>query len=565
MATADIIDGRIVVDVDYSERVLIKQVPGASWSLRNKRWEVPLTWGGAVSLRGVFGESLTLTGRITDWGFSQLRRVTALTELKSSPTPGGAYGYQQTGVGFLKLAGSALLADEPGLGKTRQAILSLEEQDYPVLVVCPKTLLYTWEEEWKKWSPQRTVAVVTGTAEKKRQILQSKSDVYVLNYEALRTLSRLAPYGSIRLTVEERVPQCLNLITFGTVIADEAHRTKDPKAKQTRALWAVGHAANRRIALTGTPVANSPLDLWSLLHFLSPDEWRSRSAFIDRYCQTSANFWGGLEVQSLRSDTAAEFDRIFQPRFLRRQKCEVLTQLPPKTYQTRWVSMTPPQQKTYNKLQKEMLAEVEGGTIAAFDSLGKTIRLIQAASSTLAVAGETVTVSNPSCKIDALLELVDEVQQPMVVFAVSRKLIELTAAECTKKGISHVLITGGQTARERAEAVSTFQNGGATLALATMGAGGEGITLTKASTVVFLQRSWSLVQNLQAEDRLHRVGQTDTVNVIDVVTRDSIEESVHRTFQGKEANLQEIVKDPVRFARFLKGDTDGQNREKTLS
>lgn len=542
MAKAFLAADYIHVEAGYREAEMMKTVPGAKWRHTTSTWDVPLAWASLAALRGTFGPDLELDPALIDWAWTERNtRIDQALAIRAADEPEGDYGFQERGIAFLRAAGSALLGDEMGLGKTRQAILAA---DLPCLVVCPNSMKYAWRDEWNKWRSDASVSVVDGTPAQKTKALTSGADVVVVNWESLRAYSRLAAYGSIRLTEKQREPGLLNR-PWATVIADEAHRAKDPHSQQTRALWAVGASAARRIALSGTPVANSPADLWSVMHFVQPQEWPSRSAFIDRYCVSSINFWGGLDVYALKAHMRPEMDSFFEPRFLRRQKADVLTQLPAKTYSTRTVGMEPKQAKAYESMRKDMIAALDDSSmLASFDPLVQTIRLLQLASAypTLGPDGNVEALQKPSNKLAALLEIVEERDgAPTVVFAASRKLIELCSREV---GVDHVLITGAQTPAERADSVARFQTGTVPLALVTLGAGGEGITLTAADTAVFLQRSWSLVQNLQAEDRIHRIGQeAGSVNILDVVSAGTIEARVQEAFAGKEATLQDVVKD----------------------
>ena len=539
--------GRLIIYASFREREMMKTIPGLKWDNAGQRWHTTLSWSALAALRGTLGPELELDEEVIAWGWTERQRIDSALAARNAVVEGG-YGFQEVGVRFLRAAGSALLADEMGLGKTRQAILVA---DLPCLVVCPNSMKYSWADEWAKWRPGLGVAVVDGTPTQKAKAISSGADIVIVNWESLRSFSRLAPYGSTRLTDKQREAGPLNR-EWGTVIADEAHRAKDPSSQQTRALWAIGATAARRFALSGTPVANSPADLWAIMHFVSPTEWPSRNAFIDRYCVASTNFWGGLDVVALRPEMRAEMDAFFLPRFLRRQKSEVLTQLPAKTYSTRMISMTTQQWKAYESLRKEMLALVEDGVLAAFDPLVQTLRLLQTASAMPVVDddGSVVSLSKPSNKVAALQELLEESGgSPLVVFAQSRKLIELCAQEVD---VDHILITGAQTPAERAESVARFQLGAVPLALVTLGAGGEGITLTAASRAVFLQRSWSLVQNLQAEDRIHRIGQeAGAVEIIDVVSQGTIEQHVHEAFADKELTLADVMKDRAVLRRLL--------------
>lgn len=532
-------DGVFIVDAGYRDMQMMKTIPGVRWSNKTSWWTTPQTWAALAQMRGTFGDSLDMNPEVLAWAWTERERVDSARDAKTVVVEGG-YGFQSVGVGFLSAARSAMLADEMGLGKTRQAIISA---DLPCLVVCPNTMKYVWKAEFEKWRSGTSVTIVDGTHSQKQKALASESDVLIVNWEALRSYSRLAPYGSIRLTEKQKTPGPLNR-PWQTVIADESHRAKDPHSQQTRALWAIGMTAARRIALTGTPVANSPADLWAQMHFVCPEEWPSYTAFIDRYCNSSLNFWGGLDVYSLKADKRAELDSFFEPRFLRRQKSEVLTQLPAKTYQTRLVSMAPAQKKVYEGLRKDMIALLDDGVLATFDPLVQTIRLLQTASAVpvLGENGGVEALTLPSCKVAALQELVDDMAgEPLVVFAASRKLIELCERELD---VDLVTITGARTPSERNDAVAKFQTGNVPVALVTLGAGGEGITLSAAGTAVFLQRSWSLIENLQAEDRIHRIGQqSSAVNIIDIVTAETIEARVLEAFAGKEMTLADVVKD----------------------
>jgi SNF2 family DNA or RNA helicase len=498
------------------------------------------------------------------------------------------YPHQRAGVRFLRVAGSALLADEMGTGKTVQVIATLESEDlYPALIVCPNSVKSVWESEFERWAPLRHVVTAgAGTAaaeEAATDVANGAADVLIINWEALKNVSRLAPFGSIRLescsncdpTSRKKPSQCqredkiLNLIRWAAVVADEAHRAKDPKSQQTRALWAVGDRAEHRFALTGTPIANSPEDLWSVMRFVAPDEYPAKWAWIERYAQTVPNvFSGGVEVIGLRSDRREELDRYFLPRFLRRTKAEVLSDLPPKVYVRRDVFLSGKQKKAYDQMEREMIAAVEGGSLVATNGLTAALRLRQLASAYGEVISVTdwaglslddpeqlhdavdkqVRLSEPSSKLDVLEEVLDELgEQQAVIFAESRQLIELAAARLEARGAQFGLITGAVGAEERATTVARFQEGDLQYILATVAAGGEGITLTAASTAIFLQRPWSAVLNAQAEDRLHRIGQkAASVTYIDLVTKDTIEESVFEALRVKAQRLQDVVRDEVR-------------------
>lgn len=351
------------------------------------------------------------------------------------------------------------------------------------------------------------------------------------------------------------------------VLVHNCHALKDPKAQQTRAAWAVGDEAERRIALTATPVVNTPSDLWGILRFLSPSEFPSRSKFRDRFVLTFENHWGGIEDIAFRPETRPEFDRILGPRYCRRPLQADVTVLPP---QVRYLDMDPKQAKPYRQMEDGMIAELDGGILVASTVLTRLMRLQQLAAATPVVneEGEVTALAAPSCKLDALVDLLHEANgDPLVVFAESRKLIELCYSTLTaEKGPGRStpvplspenvgLITGTVSSAERSMHIAKFQAGEYPLILCTIGAGSEGITLTRSRTCVFLQRSFSMVRNIQAEGRVVRHGQERPVQFIDLITRNTVESRVHEALAFKEETMQDFTQDPDFVRRVLTPDT----------
>jgi SNF2 family DNA or RNA helicase len=494
-------------------------------------------------------------------------------------------------VKFLSTARRALLADEPGLGKTAQAIRALKKiqddggEPFPALIVCPNTLKKNWKREFEKWWPGVTVQVIKGTATQRRKQFEEEADVYVINWESLRSHSRLAPYGAIALArcsacggLDERVTETrcevhqreLNAIDFKAVIADEMHRSKDPKSKQSRALWAATGDADIRFALTGTPIANNVLDMWAILHWISPEEWPSKTKWIDRMVNTMLNAFGGMMVLGVKPHMEAEFHAAINPRMRRMLKQRVLPWLPEMMFERRDVEMPAKQAKAYKDMRDNMIAELEGGTgaVVAPSVLTQTTRLHQFASSfaeiTVDESGEEkVILSEPSCKVDALMDDIkngDFGDDSVAVAAVSRQLIELLSARLTKEEIPHGLITGAQDEDERQKAIDDFQSGKTKWILFTVQAGGVGVTLTTGRRLVMLQRPWSLVDHKQALDRIHRIGSEihDSVIIMDYVTEGTIEERVLQVLETKADNFEQIVHDKAKLLELLKDDKAGK-------
>lgn len=582
----------ININAEWRWKELCKSIPGSAWNREDNVWRIPLSWSGCLALRSTFGDDLVIEPALEQWAYDQLNtRINpsmALREALEGDGDEDLFPHQRAGVAYLATAKRALLADEPGLGKTAQAIRALKrlqeegEDVFPALIVCPNTLKKNWEREFMKWWPEVRTQVIKGTATKrKKQLADPDAQVFIINWESLRSHSRLQGYGSISLV---RCVECggeneavsknrcevhkgeLNEIDFKAVIADEIHRSKDPRSKQTRALWAATGDADIRFALTGTPIANDVVDLWSILHWLSPEDWPSKTKWIDRNIDTMLNAFGGMMVIGVKPERREEFYRTINPHMRRMLKDNVLPWLPEVMTSRRDVEMSAKQKKAYEQMRDTMIAELEDGEIVTAPSiLTQTTRLVQFANSFAEInvdetTGEMkVLLSEPSCKVDALMNDIkngDFGGDSVAVCAVSRQLINLLSEALTKADIPHGLITGAQNEDERQQAIEDFQAGKVKWILFTAQAGGVGVTLTAARQLVMLQRPWSLVDYKQALDRVHRIGSEihDSILITDYVTEGTIEERVIEALDKKASNFEEVVRDKDALINMLKED-----------
>lgn len=572
--TAELRNGRIEFDAPATARDLLLSIPGCRFGTKDRVWWAPLTWATAMCARGVFGEGLEVGDALDAWGHDQLSRLAVIQEAKDRGTvvtTDGLRDFQHQGVAFLATSEVGILADDRGTGKTVQAIAALRDagEVFPALVVCPNVMRRTWAKELAKWAPDYTVSVVRGTKPQRVKALATgAADVYVIGWGSLALHTRVEGFGSIKLTAADKTPGELNALGLRTVILDEAHRAKEPDSKQTRAAWYLTHHAMYRWLLTGTPLTASPADLWSLLHAIDPESAPTRSTWMDRYADVEMGWDGYPKVKGFKEATKEELFSWVDPMLLRRSKAEVLPELPERTYTTRWVELEGSQATAYKAMKKEMMAELDSGMLVAVDPLVLRTRLLQLAAATPVLETvmrpnkdtgepeprvEVVSLKMPSCKVDALLEIVGDMDgEPLAVFAESRKLIELCSRELAKAGVEHGLITGSVNDADRDLALEKFQAGKLPVILCTNGAGGEGITLHRASTLVCLGRSYRMDLNLQVDDRVYRMGQeADAVTIIDVVAEGTVEELVHEIVGDKEAILQELCRDPEWVRRAL--------------
>ena len=444
--------------------------------------------------------------------------------------------------------------DDMGLGKTIQCIaadLYRRQQAGPgphkTLVVAPLTgVIDQWVEAYNEWAPHLTVRRVD--PKKRYLFLKEEADVYVIHPEGLRL---------------EADNLCqINWLHF---IFDEAHRIKNRKTKTAKAAVAVGKAAKYRTAATGTPIENRPDEFWHILKWLYPDKasrtqfalwpqkllasyWR----FYERYTRYEADPWTGYHTIT-GTKNEEELRELFGPLYVRRYKQDVAKELPDKQYQKYHVTLPPKQRKAYNAMRDELLAwvgEHEDQPVVAPVVIAQLIRLQQF---TLGYGELKTTVkvnvdggvrkerkevrfhlSEPSVKLDALMDILDDLgDKQAVVFTTSKQAVALANARFDKAGIEAVTITGDISDSQRTLNIKKHQRGEAQVLVATIRAGGVGINLQHCDIMVFLDRDWSPAKNKQAEDRLHRIGQKNTVHIIDIVARNTVDQRKDDVLQKK--------------------------------
>lgn len=406
-----------------------------------------------------------------------------------------------------------------GTGKTYEGValdmLRSAECDLgPTLVVAPLTVLDNWRQHFEELSNYQVRVI---NPKKREEFLAPGADVYICHWEALRLL------------------ECYKY-SWGHIIADEAHKMKNRKAQQTRALKQIRDVAFKT-ALTGTPVVNRPDEMWSILNWLYPKVFTSYWAFFRKYVEYDIDQYGYRKIKGPRN--VQELHRRIGKFYIRRLKSdpEVELDLPEKYYTTVSIDLGAKQRRAYDMMKKEMIAwvgEHEQQALVAPVVIAQLIRLQQFALAYAEYNDEgAIRLAEPSAKLDAVMEIIGDTNESVVVFSQFKQAVYLLAARLEKAGISHVQLTGDQSKVARDAAVTDFQAGKARVLLGTISAGGVGITLTKARTVIFLDRSWSPALNLQAEDRLHRYGQKNNVQVIDLIARDTVDLGRHQRLEQK--------------------------------
>ena len=457
------------------------------------------------------------------------------------------FEFQREDVTYLESQKAALIANDMGTGKTYEAIArdellrkkSLADQVVSrgpflghTLVVAPLTVLQdVWQSHFEDLTSHKVVCVDPKDRYGSwNAFLKTKADVFLVHWEALRLMPELAQQAWLH------------------VIADECHRAKSRTAQQTKALKKI--PATWKTAMSGTPVINRPDELWSVLNWLYPQRYRSYWKFFNRYVDYTVENHRGRVFRKINGPkNVIQLQEEIKPFFVRRRKKDVLKDLPDKYYTEVRVSLTPEQFRVYEQMRKNMVAWIgaqQDDLLAAPVVIAQLTRLQQfsCAYAELDEKGR-VRLHEPSSKIDALMELLDEAEgEQFVVFSRFRQLINLVEQRLLGAGVSLVTLTGGTPQEERAGIVSRFQDGKARVFAGTIAAGGVGITLHAASRVVFLDRDWSPANNSQAEDRLHRIGQKNAVQVIDVIAKKTVDLGRMQRLELKKEWIRQILGDP---------------------
>ena len=424
--------------------------------------------------------------------------------------------YQMTGVNwlnFLKINNwSGLLADEMGLGKTIQILAFLRTLRGTSLVVCPSSLVFNWQREAARFAPDLQTVAVVGSD--RAVALRLAADLYITSYPLLRRDAAL--YREMQ---------------FETVILDEAQHIKNPDSQNAQAATAL--RARHRFALTGTPIENSIRDIWSLMNFLMPGYLGSREDFRDRFERPIENEPGGPVhrrlVQRLR------------PFILRRTKREVLKELPEKIEQVAYCELNESQRSAYSQLSEETrrqvatLAGAPNPNRARMTMLTALLRLRQTCCDLrlLRPEGPETEISG---KVEMLLELLAEAVDGghrVLVFSQFATMLGLLREAIAPEGYS-VCYLDGQT-KEREAEVDRFQAGEADVFLISLKAGGTGLNLTAADTVIHFDPWWNPAIEAQATDRAHRIGQHSVVSSYKLIARNTVEEKILALQQRKKA------------------------------
>jgi SNF2 family DNA or RNA helicase len=429
--------------------------------------------------------------------------------------------------------GSSINANEMGLGKTFEAIVAISMMNCKkILIVCPKTLMYNWQNEFLKWTniDNNSINLIQGTPKQKKEALckVGMSTVNIINYDII---------GSKQSSMGEtnEVLVALQSYEWDVIVADEAHRIKNRTRSRTAGLKSL-HSTHK-MALTGTPVQNRPNDLWSIMHWVNPFySTNSYWKFVYQFCEIEDNGFGAQIVGlTTNNDRLKMLHQINSNVMIRNVKSEVLKELPDKEHQVLKIAMSSKQRKAYEVLEKEILLELSSGKeVNITNTLTRLLRLQQMTSS------PELFEINDNPKAEVALDLIDGSDSKFLVFSRFKTVIQQFEKTLEKAGVKCVSITGDT--KDRQQIVDSFQNDPEIrVFLGTIRAAGEGITLTAADKVIFLDREWSPAMNAQAEDRVHRIGQKNAVTIYDIQCSGSIDTWVEQVLNKKNEDIEALL------------------------
>jgi len=496
--------------------------------------ERPLRWVGDTRIRDqAFAMAM---------GPRRATRCAPPVELRAELRP-----YQRDGVAWLQHLrahdAGGVLADDMGLGKTLQTIahILLEKQhgrlDRPAMVVTLTSLVGNWRRELARFAPSLKVGVHHGPDRAARLAQLAEHDVVITTYP---------------LVARDRAE--LAATRLHLLVLDEAHAIKNDGAQAAEAVRRL--TARHRLCLSGTPIENHLGELWALFDFLMPGLLGSRDDF-------QVGFREPIEVRGDKRRVEALRDRV-RPYILRRTKDAVARELPAKTHLVRAVSLTGAQRELYEAIRVAAHADVRnhirsrglaGSTIAILDAL---LKLRQVCCDPRLVACDAAREVTASAKLDVLLDLVDQQLgdgRRLLVFSQFARMLGLVSEGLLARGVGHVTLTGSTPDRQKP--IDAFQTGRADVFLISLKAGGAGLNLVGADTVIHYDPWWNPAAQAQATDRAHRIGQTKPVFVHDLIIAGSVEERM-LSLQRHKRDLADAILEPAarRGTRLSERDVD---------
>jgi len=501
--------GQIFMPYEKEALPILRGMPGAKFDRALKCWNVSLDpKDRSRVMDGVKRLNLSFPQ-----GFDSVQHNSTVLEAISRAKQGGAYPYQLEGVKFLASHDNALLADDMGLGKTLQSLMAIESGGRAI-VICPATLKINWSNEVGKWRPDLSPVICKG---RKGFKPPKANEVVIVNFDILPVaLTPTDKWGNESTNVPQ---EWCDILAQTTLIVDEAHNCKSYKAIRSQRTKVLSNLCKKSWAMTGTPLLSKGFDLWGVISTFGMGRtvFGGFNGFV-RSMNANKNCYGGWEFGKPDPSVPEKLRRVM----LRRTKNEVLTSLPPKTYQDVLVDVS---SKRLLKLSDQMLETMKASGSDEIPNFSEFSRI------RAELALDRIKA------LEEMVESFEDANEPVVVFSAHRAPIE-AMAERHGWGV----ILGDTDQDDREDTVMAFQAGMLKGIACTIKAGGVGITLTKASKMIFVDQEWNPALNLQAEDRICRIGQTSTnLQYIRLVSDCAMDMHVLKLIDKKKAMIEAAI------------------------
>lgn len=458
--------------------------------------------------------------------------------------------YQKTGYKWLRMLADnymgGILADDMGLGKTLQAILYIasyvtgknRKTKKPVLVVCPTSLVYNWQEEINNFAPFITSIVISGTPEERAENISNLESYDVV----------ITSYPLLRRDIEEYLKY-----EFYTAFIDEAQFIKNPNSLNSKSVKRINSI--NRFALTGTPIENSLTELWSIFDFVMPGYLLSHTKFLNTYEKPI--------IKGNSKSALEELNKRTEPFILRRMKKDVLKELPEKIEEKILTNLTDPQKEVYMSYLNDMKEKFKEGS--QFAEKGQQLQVLAEITRLRQICCHPSTFienyKGGSGKLELLMEIVPRALlngHRILIFSQFTSMLKIIKEEFLRENISCFYLDGSTKIEDRKEYVKRFNAGENEVFLISLKAGGTGLNLTGADTVIHFDPWWNPATEEQATDRVYRIGQEKSVHVIKLVTKDTIEEKIYRLQKKKKSLSDSVIKQNELFInRLTKEEIEG--------
>lgn len=530
---------KIVISFRYDPYLVevVNRFGGRRFDNKNKVWTVPLSQLDSV-IRVLSQLKFEIDPALLEEHLNLRKKRFRLERMRNGKFKDGEkqqlvelnlpmFLFQQCGSGFMCVADSALNGDQPGLGKTIQAIAAAKlKKCKKVLVFTFATLKDTWADEIAKWAPEMSSIIIKGEKDVRNKKWAEDRNFYIANYEQLL----------------KDLPEILKH-DWDAIIADEATRISNPKAKTT--LYIKKIPAKYRWPLSGTPLSNSVQDVWSIIDFCVPGALGSYYQFLEKYCEKDV--WGAVKGYKNLDLLKEEV----KPFMIRRLKKDVLEQLPEKLYEDIHVEFSQEERQMYNAVKEELLEKLKEIGMTERKGLQnmmtKMLRLKQATGSLELISG-----TQKSSKLEALKELLESIcveDNKVVIFTFFKEMALILMRELAQ--YKPLLIAGGVDQDERTKNRDAFNENTENRIMIMTEAGAFGLNLQKkAHSIVHYDLPWSITKTEQREDRVHRIGQTGNVTIYKLLVKDSIDEYNLKVVQKKQQVATQVLGDKDKLKKI---------------